>query len=117
MTAPQTITLFIVRPDAPATKTASFRMGEPHDYGWAKEGIFFIKVTAVSGTDPTLDIKVEISPNDEDWADEGTTIPTITSPGLYFCKVRNFGNFMTLYGTIGGITPSFTFWIVFVGKT
>lgn len=71
---------------------------------------FSVPVTAVSGTNPTMDVGVEESP------DAGTTwvriydFPRITATGVYYSPQipATWGTRYRYVRTIGGTTPSFT---------
>jgi hypothetical protein len=70
---------------------------------------FVIPVTAVSGTNPTMDVSIEES------YDSGTNyvtvwqFPRITATGVYHSpRIRFKGNRYRFVQTIGGTTPSFT---------
>jgi hypothetical protein len=75
---------------------------EPYEAGWAEEAIFFIRVDAVEGTNPTLSGKVQISPDGITWVDEGTTLSAVTQPGVAFTRVRHFGNWLRLACQVSG---------------
>lgn len=82
------------------------------------EGLVLAKVTAASGTNPTLAIKVETSPDNATWFDlPGGAFAQITGAGQYALKIDNFGKYIRLAYTLGGTNPSFTFSVHFVGKT
>ena len=82
-----------------------------------------VKVTAASGTSPTLAVKVQGSVNGTDWYDiPGATTANITGVSvthLIVCRdatvVANqaisqpLPRLWRVYWTIGGTTPSFTF--------
>jgi len=74
----------------------------PFEAGWASEAIFFIKVEGISGGDPQLGLKVQISADGLHWVDEGTGVSTIDSKGTYFVKVRHFGGWLRLDGNVQG---------------
>jgi hypothetical protein len=71
----------------------------PFEAGWANEAIFF--VTTESGTLPTtqVDLRVQISPDGIRWLDEGTVM-TLTGNAHEFIRVRHFGGFLRLSGTL-----------------
>lgn len=66
-----------------------------------------IAVTAVSGTSPTADFKVQESDNDSTYTDV-VTFPQITAAGRYFRLVQTDKKYVRLNRTIGGTSPSFT---------
>lgn len=73
----------------------------PYECGWADEVIFFVLVEDIIGQG-TFDAKVQISLDGVHWADEGTAFETISSCGLYFVKVKHFGNYIRLKTDIAG---------------
>ena len=79
----------------------------PMEAGWASEAIFFLVVEEVSGTQTSLDAVVEISADGINWIPEGTAFPTISSEGHYAVKVGHFGNWLRVYGKMGGANPAF----------
>lgn len=82
------------------------------------EGNFFVNVTAVSGSDPTLVIVIEMSPDNGSTWYTHSTLTTITGTGKSIKAVTNFGNDVRISYTIGGTgSPSFTFTVKFVGKS
>ena len=76
------------------------------------EGLIFIDVTAESGTS-TLDIIIEISPDDSEWYTH-TTISQISATGNTLQAITNFGKYIRAKYTVGG--TSFTFSIKGVFK-
>lgn len=77
---------------------------------WAKEGIFFIDITAVSGTSPTLDITLKIyNELDEKWH-LLATFSQKTAVGTDIGYVQyGLGEKVAIDYAVGGTTPSFTF--------
>lgn len=72
----------------------------------------FVDVTAVSGTSPTLDLKVLWSHNGTDFADADGTADTFAQITAAKKTVKRFpvkGTHFRLDWTIAGTTPSFTF--------
>lgn len=74
----------------------------PADGVWVE-----IAVTAVAGTTPTADFKVQESDNDSTYNDV-VTFPQITATGRHFRLVQSKKRYLRLARTIGGTTPSFT---------
>lgn len=68
----------------------------PFECGWADEAIFF-----VSTHDPapgiTARLRVQLSADGIRWLDEGTTLEV---PDDAFVRVRHFGGFLRLAGTV-----------------
>lgn len=73
----------------------------PYEVGWADEVIFFVLIEDIVG-EGTFNAKVQISLDGVHWADEGTGFEPITAKGLYFVKVRQFGNYIRLKTDIEG---------------
>ncbi len=76
-----------------------------------KSGAFFLNVSAASGTIPTLNVKIQDSPNGTDWYDlpsmAFTQATGVTSQRLSFAGP--LGLYVRAVQTIGGTTPSFTY--------
>jgi hypothetical protein len=80
---------------------------QPYEAGWASEVIFFIMVEQMSGDDPCLTARVQISHDGVNWCDEGTVSGPVDKEGLHFVRVRHFGNYLRLACHITGTNPSF----------
>lgn len=76
-----------------------------------KEASFFLNVTAVSGTTPTLDVKIQTKdPVSGEWFDIVTfTQATGITKERKADKTIDIGSVIRASYTIGGTTPSFTF--------
>ncbi len=81
-----------------------------YDMGDSLECLMLVNVTAASGTNPTLDIIVQVSDDNSTWYNH-TTLAQILIVGNYPQGVTVFGKYVRLSYTIAGITPSFTFQI------
>ena len=75
---------------------------EPYEAGWASEAIVFVRVLGVGGEHAALRLAVEISPDGICWCPEGTALPEIRGEGLYFARVRHFGNWLRVAGSADG---------------
>jgi hypothetical protein len=75
---------------------------EPYEAGWAEEAIFFVRVDAVEGANPTLSGQVQVSPDGIRWVDEGTRLPVVEQEGVTFTRVRHFGNWLRLAYRVSG---------------
>src|SRR4051794_33857596 len=71
---------------------------EPYEVGWATEALFFVRVLD-GPPDTRLDARVQLSPDGIHWLDEGTTLPALRD-GMAFVRVRAFGNWLRLAGTV-----------------
>lgn len=75
-------------------------------------GVLYINVSAVAGTNPTLDpVLEEKDPESDAYIDSGLTIAQITGTGINRYEIPNvFGTIYRLSWTIGGTaTPTLTF--------
>ncbi|CAN7319271.1 hypothetical protein LJR235_001646 [Pararhizobium sp. LjRoot235] len=94
---------------AALTSSATTGATSAPENGGGGSASFIVPVTAVSGTNPTLDIGIEESD------DSGTNwvriwdLPRITATGVYRTPVLMLsGNRLRYVQTVGGTTPSFT---------
>jgi hypothetical protein len=70
---------------------------------------FFLDVTAVSGTNPTLDLYIDIQdPVSGKWVNQDK-FPQVTAVGTYALSVYVRSNRYAVRWVLGGTTPSFTF--------
>lgn len=67
-----------------------------------------VKVTAVSGTSPTLDLKIQDGATSTPTTDR-VQLPRITAVGEYEAFFRTSQPYVRYSSTIGGTTPSFTY--------
>lgn len=76
---------------------------------FAREAVFFLDVTAVSGTTPTLDVKVQSFDPASGKYFTVASFPQITAAGQYVLKVDGgLGHLCKVAYTLGGTSPSFT---------
>lgn len=75
------------------------------------EGVFFLEITAKSGTNPTLDVALEYSPDQgATWFTSGTAFTQADDISKQSLPVSALGNHIRFAWEIGGsATPSFTF--------
>lgn len=73
---------------------------EPYEAGWATEALFFVRVLSEQ-LDLRIEARVQLSPDGMHWIDEGTTVPQ-PHAGMAFVRVREFGNWLRLAGTVTG---------------
>lgn len=82
------------------------------------EGLMLLDVTAVSGTGPTLDVAMQTSPDNTNWFNlPNGAFSTFSGIGKQALQINNFGKYIRIAYTIAGANPSFTFSVIFVGKT
>lgn len=66
-----------------------------------------------SGTTPTLDVKMQDSPDNSVWTDiTGATATQLTAAGNAEISFRTNQKWVRAVATIGGTTPSFTFDVI-----
>ena len=77
-------------------------------------------VGVVSGTSPTLNGKLQSSPDDSTWSDiSGATFTQVTASDSFQkigVNVRDAAKYIRYVGTIAGTTPSFTMGVVLLGQ-
>lgn len=77
-------------------------------------------VGAVSGTSPTLNGKLQSSPDDSVWTDiSGATFTEVTASDSFqkiAVDVRDGAKYLRYVGTIAGTSPSFTMGVVLLGQ-
>lgn len=68
---------------------------------------------AGTGTTPTLDVKLQSSPDNSTWTDAGLAFTQVTNSGasqqVVAIDVTKLQRYVRAVATIGGTTPSFTF--------
>jgi len=104
-----------------AARTASVN-GETKSIGAGKRTVTaYLDVTAVSGTSPTLDVKLQDSTdNGNTWTDvDGGAFAQFTAVGQAHITVliRRAANAIRAVATIGGTSPSFTFKVEAVARS
>ena len=77
-------------------------------------------VGTVSGTSPTLDGKLQSSPDNSTWTDiTGATFTQVTAGDSYQSigvDLRKTGGYVRYVGTIAGTTPSFTMGVTLIAE-
>ncbi|MBT9130871.1 MAG: hypothetical protein DDT41_01167 [candidate division WS2 bacterium] len=86
------------------------------DLSYADELLLFLRITAASGTSPTLDVRFEVADPDGIWY-EHTAFPVQTGIGTHSRSILNFGGRTRVTVVVAGTTPSFTFAVTAVVKT
>ncbi len=81
-----------------------------------RELVVTLNVSAASGTTPTLDVKLQHSPDGTQWADLGTAFAQKTAAGLETKAFTGLHGYVRVSYTIGGTTPSFTFSVYATGR-
>ena len=72
---------------------------EPYECGWAGEAIFFVRLLEHMGDVEGVKLEVQISPDGVRWCNEGTRL-VLSGAEVDFCKVRHFGNWLRVAGTL-----------------
>lgn len=105
--------------DQPITSLTASSNTDPIDLGNFVEAIVFLNVTAHSGTTPTLDCKIQYSPDGSNWVDSGDSFTQITTTnGVFFKKLSTiFGRYVRLVFTLSGTTPNYTLVPTVVAKS
>ena len=95
---------------ASATYTANGDSGAtPLDTTYGSVVVFFLNVTAVSGTSPTLNLYIDIQdPASGNWANQ-YAFPQITAAGLYYQPLQVQSTKYRVRWVLGGVSPSFSF--------
>lgn len=100
---------------APSAVRTNDGQSEPIEVSEYLEAHVLLDVTEASGTDPTLDLVIETSPDKSNWFTH-TTFSQKTAAGKDLRTLSNLGRFIRARWTIGGTAPSFTFSAGLVGK-
>lgn len=100
-----------------ADYTASFNSNSYECGGYTK-AMAYMDVGLVSGTSPTLDVKIQESPDNSAWYDTpGAAFPRMTTAGKQRLMINDLGGmFYRASVTIGGTNPKFNFSIDCCGK-
>lgn len=92
---------------------------EMFEVGSYVELIGFLITTAHSGTNPTLDVKFQWSPDKKTWIDEGDAFTQVTTTDSMTYKrvTANFGKYMRMRLDVGGTAdPNYTLSLYIVAK-
>jgi len=100
---------------AAVARTATFN-GATVEIPVGRELIVTLDVTAASGTTPTLDVKLQHSPDGAIWSDLGTAFAQKTGVAQEVKVFTGIHGFVRVVSTIGGTTPSFTYSVYATGR-
>lgn len=109
---------------SPAAVTSSAALGSSLDLqGYQGKVRITLNIGAVTGTTPTLDIKVQDSADNSSFADvspavafaQKVTASANTNDSIVV-DTRAVRRYIKLYGTAGGTTPSFTISALAIGQ-
>ncbi len=67
---------------------------------------YMVHVPSVSGTTPTLDVKIQESDDNSTWRDLGV-FPQINAAGQYYITLKSNAPYRRYHATVGGTTPNF----------
>src|SRR4051812_14456489 len=98
-----------IRKVADGAITASANSNKVNAGGYGN-AVAYLRVTAASGTTPTLDMKFQDSPDGTNYQDVPSGAFTQkTAAGSQRLVLSNIGPFLRAVQTIGGTSPSFTY--------
>lgn len=83
--------------------------GSSIDLRNTRELIVTLDVSAASGTSPTLDVKLQHSPDGSMWSDLGTAFAQKTGVAREVKVFTQYHRYVKTVYTIAGTSPSFTF--------
>lgn len=69
---------------------------EPYEVGWAGEALVFIRL--LDPPPSSLTARVQLSPDGQVWADEGTSFTPFADQELHHVRVREFGAWLRVVG-------------------
>lgn len=83
------------------------------------EAVVILDSEAGSGTNPTMDVKLQESDDNSAWSDiSGATFTQVTDGGAAFEKItvntNDIGRYVRAVATLGGTTPVFVFSVALV---
>jgi len=84
--------------------------------GQFRSVVVFLNVTAVSGTTPSMTVKIQDTGDGTNWVDTGSAFAPVTAAGIFRLVVPDLGLFLRAVSTITGTTPSFTYSLVVCGN-
>lgn len=91
-----------------ASKTTSGNSGSGKYVGENTNAVVYLNITAVSGTNPTLDVVIQDTVDGSNW-DTVASFTQATATGREVKRITNFSRYMRINYTIDGTTPNFTF--------
>jgi hypothetical protein len=96
----------VINPATPVTASGNSASVQVGGYNGL---VAYLNVTAVSGTTPSLTIKVQDSADGTTWYDvPSAAFTAVTATGQQRLVVNSIGNFVRAVSTVSGTTPSFT---------
>lgn len=91
---------------------------DPIDMSYYDEAIAFLNVTAHAGTNPTLDVSFEFSPDGETWMASGDAFAQVTETDAMILKrlTANFGKWVRAKLVTTGTSPAYTLALYIMAK-
>lgn len=91
---------------------------DPIDLSYYNEVIAFLNITAHAGTNPTLDVSFEISPDGLTWMASGDAFAQVTTSDAMILKrlTANFGRYVRAKLVTAGTSPAYTLALYLVAK-
>ncbi len=97
-----------------STEQAGTTYGNFVDASGYQEVFVTLTVGTASGTDPTLDVQLQHSPDGVNWKNlfedfQQGVFPRMEASGSETIRISKFAKYIRPYWTIGGTTPVFSF--------
>jgi len=91
---------------------------DPIDMAYYTEAVAFLNVTAHAGTNPTLDVSFEFSPDGLNWMASGDAFAQVTTSDAMILKrlTANFGRWVRAKLVTAGTSPSYTLALYIMAK-
>jgi hypothetical protein len=91
---------------------------DPIDMAYYDEAIAFLNVTAHAGTNPTLDVSFEFSPDGVTWMASGDAFAQVTTSDAMILKrfTANFGKWVRAKLITAGTSPAYTLALYILAK-
>jgi hypothetical protein len=88
----------------------------PLETAWASEAIFFLRIEPGTKGEFRFAPRAEISVDGISWLAEGSVFSPISQAGQYFLRVRHFGGWLRLAGSVEPSAGYLTFTVNLVLK-
>lgn len=91
---------------------------DPIEMSFYDEAIAFLNVTAHAGTNPTLDVSFEFSPDGKTWMASGDAFAQVTTSDAMIMKrlTANFGKWVRAKLVTAGTSPAYTLSLYVIAK-
>lgn len=88
-----------------------------HGIGRYNEVLAFLSTSNITGTNPTLDVKFQSSPDQKTWTDIGSSfVQSTTVTGQQLLRIYGFGRYVRAVIVLGGTTPQYTVSLTLIAK-